>query len=81
MYTFVAAVTFFAGLFAAIYVAVWAAVRMAEEKGRQEGESGLRKAQEEDARRRLENALAADAKSRAESANGKLFDDDGHRRD
>jgi preprotein translocase subunit SecD len=70
-----------AGLFATIYVAVWAAVRMAEEKGRQEGESGLRKAQEEDARRRLENALAADAKSRAESANGKLFDDDGHRRD
>jgi hypothetical protein len=54
---------------------------MAEEKGRQEGESGLRKAQEEDARRRLENALAADAKSRAESANGRLLDDDGHRRD
>jgi len=70
-----------AGLFATIYVAVWAAVRMAEEKGRQEGESGLRKAQEEDARRRLENALAADAKSRVESANGGLLNNDGHRRD
>jgi hypothetical protein len=70
-----------AGLFATIYVAVWAAVHMAEEKGKQEGESELRKAQEKDARRRLENALAADAKSRAESANDGLLNDDGHRRD
>ena len=80
MNTLFVALAGIAGLFATIYVAVWAAVRMAEEKGKQEGESGLRKAQEEDARRRLENALAADAKSRAESANGKLLDNDGHRR-
>lgn len=81
MYALLAALAGIVGLFGAVYVAVWAAVRMAEEKGKQEGESGLRKAQEEDARRRLENALAADAKSRAESANGKLLDNDGHRRD
>jgi preprotein translocase subunit SecD len=81
MNTLFVALAGIAGLFATIYVAVWAAVRMAEEKGRQEGESGLRKAQEEDARRRLENALAADAKSRVESANGGLLNNDGHRRD
>lgn len=81
MTTFLVALAGIAGLCAALYLAVWAAVRMAEEKGRNEGESGLRKAQEEDARRRLENALAADAKSRAESADGGLLNDDGHRRD
>ncbi len=81
MYTFVAAITFFAVLIAVLFMAVWAAIRMAEEKGRTEGESGLRKAQEDDARRRLENALAADAKSRGDSAAGGLREDDGHRRD
>lgn len=81
MTTFLVALAGIAGLCVALYLAVWSAVRMAEEKGRNEGESGLRKAQEEDARRRLENALAADAKSRAESADGGLLNDDGHRRD
>jgi hypothetical protein len=81
MYTFVAAVTFFAVLIAVLFMAVWAAIRMAEEKGRTEGESDLRKAQQDDARRRLENAMAADSKSRADSASGKLREDDGHRRD
>lgn len=81
MYTLLAALAGIAGLFGAVYVAVWAAVHMAEEKGKQEGESGLRKAQEEDARRRLENALAADNKSRADSNSGGLRNDDGHRRD
>jgi flagellar biosynthesis/type III secretory pathway M-ring protein FliF/YscJ len=81
MYTFIATITAFAALVAAVYVAVWAAIRMAEEKGRSEGEGDLRKLQEEDARRRLRDALAADAKSRADSAAGKLRDNDGHRRD
>lgn len=81
MTTFLVALAGIVGLLVAIYVAIWAAVRMAEEKGKREGEGNLRKEQEKDARRRLENAMAADAKSRAESANGGLLNNDGHRRD
>lgn len=81
MTTLLVALAGIVGLLGAIYMAIWAAVRMAEEKGKREGESNLRKEQEKDARRRLENAMAADAKSRAESANGGLLNNDGHRRD
>lgn len=81
MTTLLVALAGIVGLLGAIYMAIWAAVRMAEEKGKREGESNLRKEQEKDARRRLENAMAADAKSRAESASGGLLNNDGHRRD
>lgn len=81
MTTLLVALAGIIGLFFAIYVAVWAAISVAEEKGKQEGASNLRKQQEADARRRLENAMAADAKSRGDSAAGGLRDNDGYRRD
>jgi hypothetical protein len=81
MTTLIVALATIIGLVVAVLVAVWAAVRMAEEKGRRQGEGDLRKTQEEDARRRLKNALDADAKSRASSSAGGLRDNDGHRRD
>jgi hypothetical protein len=56
-------------------------IRASEEKGRAEATEAIKDAQNKDALRRLKNALDADAKSRADSAAGGLYNDDGHRRD
>lgn len=64
-----------------VYFVVWAMVRASEEKGRAEASEAIKDAQNKDALRRLKNALDADAKSRADSAAGGLYNDDGHRRD
>lgn len=66
---------------AVAYFIVWAMIRASEEKGRAEATEAIKDAQNKDALRRLKNALDADAKSRADSAAGGLYNDDGHRRD
>lgn len=71
----------FAVAIAFVYFIVWAMVRASEEKGRAEAAQAIRDAQHAEALRRLKNALDADAKSRADSAAGGLYNDDGHRRD
>ena len=82
MTTLLVSLAVFVALIAFVYMVVWAMVRASEEKGRQEAENNIHKAQTEDALRRLKNALEADARARAESARGSVQDhDDGHRRD
>jgi hypothetical protein len=49
-------------------------------KGRAEGKDKLRWEQEDERQRRVQNALDADDRVRRDIANGRLFDDDGHRR-
>ena len=71
----------FAVAIAFVYFVVWAMVRASEEKGRAEASEAIKDAQNKDALRRLKNALDADAKSRADTAAGGLYNDDGHRRD
>lgn len=50
-------------------------------KGRSEGKDKLRWEQEDERRRRIQNALDADDRMRRDNAAGGLLKNDGHRRD
>ncbi len=50
-------------------------------KARADGKDALRREQMEDSTRRTRNALEADARARDGINRGRLYEDDGHRRD
>lgn len=60
---------------------VIAAVFLVYLKGRSAGKDAVRREQEEERNRRGRDALEADDRVRRDIASGRLFENDGHRRD
>jgi hypothetical protein len=68
------------GRAAAALGAILIAVAAIYGKGRRDASAVLEIKQRKDAQRRVENALEADARARRDIADGRLHDDDGHKR-
>lgn len=69
------------GRWASGIAALFTAVMTIYLKGRSEGKDAIRREQEEERNRRAGNAIEADNRVRRDNAAGRLYENDGHRRD